>query len=45
MTDRHLQLQEIIEKHPGIQFREIMRTSGLKNGVLSHYLGKLEKME
>lgn len=43
MTDRKLQLQEIIEKNPGIQFREIMRTSGLKNGVLSHYLGKLEK--
>lgn len=43
MTDRNLQLQEIIEKNPGIQFREIMRTSGLKNGVLSHYLGKLEK--
>jgi predicted transcriptional regulator len=43
MTDRNLQLQEIIEKHPGIQFREIMRSSGLKNGVLSHYLGKLEK--
>jgi len=44
MTDRSLQLQEIIEKNPGIQFREIMRTSGLKNGVLSHYLGKLEKI-
>ena len=43
MTDRNSQLQEIIEKNPGIQFREIMRTSGLKNGVLSHYLGKLEK--
>ncbi len=43
MTDRNLQLQEIIEKNPGIQFREIMRSSGLKNGVLSHYLGKLEK--
>ena len=43
MTDRDLQLQEIIEKNPGIQFREIMRNSGLKNGVLSHYLGKLEK--
>ena len=43
MTDRNLQLQEIIEKNPGIQFREIMRISGLKNGVLSHYLGKLEK--
>jgi len=44
MTDRNLQLQEIIEKNPGIQFREIMRSSGLKNGVLSHYLGKLEKI-
>jgi predicted transcriptional regulator len=43
MTDRKLQLQEIIEKNPGIQFREIMSSSGLKNGVLSHYLGKLEK--
>ena len=43
MTDRNLQLQQIIEENPGIQFREIMRSSGLKNGVLSHYLGKLEK--
>ena len=43
MTDRDSQLQQIIEENPGIQFREIMRSSGLKNGVLSHYLGKLEK--
>ena len=43
MTDRGSQLQQIIEDNPGIQFREIMRSSGLKNGVLSHYLGKLEK--
>ena len=43
MTDRDSQLQQIIEQNPGIQFREIMRSSGLKNGVLSHYLGKLEK--
>ena len=43
MTDRNLKLQQIIEQNPGIQFREIMRSSGLKNGVLSHYLGKLEK--
>ena len=43
MTDRNLQLQQIIEENPGIQFREIMRFSGLKNGVLSHYLTKLEK--
>ena len=43
MTDRDSQIQQIIEENPGIQFREIMRSSGLKNGVLSHYLGKLEK--
>ena len=43
MTDRDLQIQQIIEQNPGIQFREIMRSSGLKNGVLSHYIGKLEK--
>ena len=43
MTDRDYQLRQIIETNPGIQFREIMRSSGLKNGVLSHYLGKLEK--
>ena len=43
MTNRDSQLQQIIEQNPGIQFREIMRSSGLKNGVLSHYLGKLEK--
>jgi len=43
MTNRDSQIQQIIEENPGIQFREIMRSSGLKNGVLSHYLGKLEK--
>ena len=43
MIDRNLQIKEIIDKNPGIQYREIMRSSGLKNGVLSHYLGKLEK--
>ncbi len=43
MTDRDSQIQQIIEENPGIQFREIMRSSGLKNGVLSHYLEKLEK--
>ena len=36
-------LKDIIEKNPGIQFRELMRHSGLKNGVLSHYINKLEK--
>ena len=43
MIDRNLQLQQIIEQNPGIQFRQIMRSSGLKNGVLSYYLDKLEK--
>ena len=43
MTERDFQIKQIIEQTPGIQFREIMRSSGLKNGVLSHYLGKLEK--
>ena len=43
MTERDMRIKQIIEQNPGIQFREIMRSSGLKNGVLSHYLGKLEK--
>ena len=42
MIDRTQKLQELIDTNPGIQFREIMRSSGLKNGVLSHYLKKLE---
>ena len=42
--DRDSQIVELIEKNPGIKFREIMRATGFKNGVLSHYLGKLEKM-
>ena len=43
MISRDSQIQQIIEQNPGIQFREIMRSSGLKNGVVSHYLRKLEK--
>ena len=42
MIDRIQKLQTLIDDNPGIQFREIMRSSGLKNGVLSHYLKKLE---
>lgn len=40
---RDLYIAHIIERHPGIQFREIMRSTGFKNGVLSHYLAKLER--
>jgi len=42
--DRGLQLIDIIEKNPGIKFREIMRETGMKNGVLSYYTRKLEKI-
>lgn len=42
-NNRESQLFDTIQNNPGIQFREIMRHSGFKNGVLSHYLGKLEK--
>jgi predicted transcriptional regulator len=41
--DRNLQLIRTIEKNPGIKFREIMRDTGMKNGVLSHHIAKLEK--
>ena len=42
MTDRNSQIITIVGKNPGIKFREIMRATGMKNGVLSHYLGRLE---
>ena len=42
-VNRESHLLDTIEDNPGIQFRQIMRKSGMKNGVLAHYLGKLEK--
>ena len=36
---------ELIEKNPGISFRDLMRLANLKNGVLSHHLRILEKIE
>lgn len=41
--DRSLEIINIVEKNPGIKFREIMRESGLKNGVLSYHARKLEE--
>ena len=41
--ERNLELVTIISKNPGIKFREIMRATGMKNGVLSYHLSKLEK--
>ena len=42
---RRTELTELIKKNPGIQFRDIMRQTKLKNGVLSHHLRILEKTE
>ena len=42
--NRSRQLIDIIEKNPGIKFREIMRETGMKNGVLSYHTRKLEKL-
>ena len=33
----------IIQDNPGIKFREIMRITGMKNGVLGHHLNKIEE--
>lgn len=41
-NERYSKLIAVIEKNPGIKFREIMRATYMKNGVLSHYLRRLE---
>ncbi|MDE1769625.1 MAG: winged helix-turn-helix transcriptional regulator [Thaumarchaeota archaeon] len=41
--DRSFEITNIIEKNPGIKFREIMRKTGLKNGVMSYHVRKLEE--
>ena len=42
---RRIELTELIGKNPGIQFRDLMRLTNLKNGVLSYHLRILEKTE
>ena len=42
MTDKSDVILEAIESNPGINFRGIMRKTGLMNGVLSYHLAKLE---
>ena len=43
MTEWQLRLLRIIEDNPGIRFRSIMRLSGMKNGVLTHHLRRMER--
>jgi predicted transcriptional regulator len=42
-TNRVSKILETIHNNPGIQFRELMEQTGMKNGVLSHYVNKIEK--
>ncbi len=43
MASREETIIETIQKNPGIRFREMMNNIGVKNGVLSHYVRKLEE--
>ena len=42
-ADIKLLLLEQIEHTPGIRYRELLRRTGLVNGVLTHHLAALEK--
>jgi predicted transcriptional regulator len=35
----------IIDKNPGIRYRELLRLTGFNNGTLTHHLGILEKIK
>jgi predicted transcriptional regulator len=41
--DRSSEITNIVERNPGIKFREIMRETGFKNGVVSYHVKKLEE--
>ena len=43
METRVQTILELVSKNPGISFSDIMRETGLKNGVLSHHLSKIEE--
>ncbi len=34
---------QLVNENPGIRYSEIMRETGLKNGVLSHHISKIEQ--
>lgn len=42
-SQRALGLMNVITQNPGLSFREVVRASGLTNGVVSHYLSHLQK--
>jgi predicted transcriptional regulator len=45
VIDTRAILLKSIEKNPGIRYRELLRTTGLVNGVLSYHLSALEKSD
>ena len=45
MISREEMIFSEIKKNPGIRFRELMKQTGITNGVMSYYLRKLEQSE
>ena len=45
MVSREELIISEIKSNPGIRFRELMKKVGITNGVMSHYLRKLEENE
>ena len=43
MKERAELIIQLVNENPGIRYYELMRETGLKNGVLSHYLSKIEQ--
>ncbi len=41
--DLRSEIYSIIEKNPGIRYKELIRLLGISNGVLTYHLGVLEK--
>ena len=42
-VDTRALLQLVIDENPGIRYRELLRNTGLANGVLTYHLAALEK--
>jgi predicted transcriptional regulator len=45
IADTRTLLQRIIDDNPGIRYRELLRITGVANGVLSYHLAALEKSD
>ena len=43
LSDIHSKLIRYINEQPGIRYRELLRLSGLSNGVLTYHIANLEK--